>query len=357
MPNENKYKNEIKKEVKILGAIFTCNKNETSTINWELKIKKIDKIIKSYENRNLSLCGKVLLANSVLLSQLWHVGVVLKIDQKYINKIYKMLNKWFNGENGENIIKLLNKSKANGGMGLLNVAQRLMAIKVKSLRFMMAGKTRTELEFITYWAGTKFFTLSGKHLIGPKCENCVNDYGKTVNVMCKYKNQLSKIELLKVKDIEEIIFKVETNAPTYSGIYNGTSMKNVSLNFKIATNILKTAIKLNIQNRSCIYCKERVETIYHIFFECKTLEYLRKDAIKIIRTLRKDQQKLTWNYLVNMKEIKHKMEYEIISIYKKIIWNSSTKIRWGGERINITKLRVEMQKEIDFFARNIHNGQ
>ena len=65
-------------------------------------------------------------------------------------------------------------------------------------------------------------------------------------------------------------------------------MKNISLNFKIATNILKTAVKLNIQNRSCIYCKEWIETIY--------------------------------------------------------------------QKINIAKQRIEMQKEVDFYARNIHNG-
>ena len=100
------------------------------------------------------MSGKILLANFVLLSQKWHEGVIFKIEEKYINKLYKILNKWFNGENGENIIKLLIKSKA--GMGLLNVSQRLMAIMVKSLLFMMAGDIRTESDFITYWAGTKF---------------------------------------------------------------------------------------------------------------------------------------------------------------------------------------------------------
>ena len=70
-----------KKKVKILGAVLSCKKIKTSNINWGLKIKKIKIIIKSYENRNLSLCGKILLANSVILSQIWHVGVILKIEE------------------------------------------------------------------------------------------------------------------------------------------------------------------------------------------------------------------------------------------------------------------------------------
>jgi len=81
---------------------------------------------------------------------------------------------------------------------------------------------------------------------------------------------------------------------------------------------------------------------------------LRKDVIKTLRTLRMDQQKLTWNYIINMKDLKHKLEYDIISIYKQLVWNNLTKIRWEGETINPAKYRIELQKEVDFYIRNIH---
>jgi len=77
----------------------------------------------------------------------------------------------------------------------------------------MKGITRVELDFITYWAGTKFLTLSDKHLKGPKCENCTNDFGKTINVMCKNKAKLKKIEKLKTKEIEAIIYNIEITPP------------------------------------------------------------------------------------------------------------------------------------------------
>ena len=82
-----------------------------------------------------------------------------------------------------------------------------------------------------------------------------------------------------------------------------------------------------MQNRSCIYCREWIETIYHIFFECKPFVLLRKDLTKTLRTLGMDKQKLTWNYIINMKDLKHKLEYDIISIYKQIVWNNLTKVR------------------------------
>ncbi len=63
-----KYNKYIKSEVKIIGATFHEDVVLNDKINWIKKEEKILKIIKSHEKRQISLCGKVLLTNTILFS-------------------------------------------------------------------------------------------------------------------------------------------------------------------------------------------------------------------------------------------------------------------------------------------------
>ena len=73
---------------------------------------------------------------------------------------------------------------------------------------------------------------------------------------------------------------------------------------------------------------------------------------RLIRNLRGDQQNLNWDYIiVNTNNLKYALEYTIISIYKQIVLNNWTKIRWDGEKFNQNNYRIELQKELDFYVR------
>ena len=117
-PDFKKYNDCIKNEVKILGCVFTAEKKVTSKRNWEIKVEKIITAIEQEKDRNLSLFGKILLANSLVLSKLWHVGIILEINDKYICEIHKRLNTWFRGQRKRNVISLLQKPVSEGGGGL-----------------------------------------------------------------------------------------------------------------------------------------------------------------------------------------------------------------------------------------------
>ena len=123
------YKKYVKEEIKVLGGNFCSKKSNSGKINWEMKIEKIKKLIQSFEKRNLSIVGKVLLANTMLLSQIWHLAAILPLELKYIHKINKLINIWINGKNGENIHTLLTKSKEQGGLGLIDLEKRIKSIK------------------------------------------------------------------------------------------------------------------------------------------------------------------------------------------------------------------------------------
>ena len=58
---------------------------------------------------------------------------------------------------------------------------------------MTKGIPIREFDFITYWAGTKFKSLGGVKIIGPKCENNTNDYNTTISIMLKNKEKLKNL--------------------------------------------------------------------------------------------------------------------------------------------------------------------
>ena len=62
----------------MLGAIFHEDRKDTSKCNGIKREEKVRKTIKNHEGREISLFGKVLLANSLLLSQYWHIGAILE---------------------------------------------------------------------------------------------------------------------------------------------------------------------------------------------------------------------------------------------------------------------------------------
>ena len=354
MPQEEKYKKYVKKEVKILGALFHENRHQTSARNWEKKEETVLKIIKSHEKREISLFGKVLLINSLIMSQFWHIGAILQPNKGYTKKIYKLLNSWINGQNGEYIIEKIMKPKNQGGAGLINLEQRLSAIKVKARGFLISGKWDKEQEIMIYWAGTRTKTLANMEVKGPRCERCDNYNEDTFKLMVKHNEDLKDIEKIKVKKIQEIIYGTEEKTKHLENIYNGKSMKLVSLNYRIATNILKTAINRNDKNRACSLCNERTETIYHLFLECPKLTNMREDLKAYANSIRKNPVEIKWGYIINMGEMENHMEYEIISLYKKAIWKHACDIRFNGEKMSEYKVRGEYERDIRFYLRHIY---
>ena len=73
-----------------------------------------------------------------------------------------------------------------------------------------------------------------------------------------------------------------------------------------------------------------------------------------MKIFRNDQQGICWDYIINMKNMKIKPEYEMISVYKNIIWQTVTKARW--ENVLFTKPKIEQLflQDIDFYLTHIY---
>ena len=70
-----------------------------------------------------------------------------------------------------------------------------------------------------------------------------------------------------------------------------------------------------------------------------------------MKIFRNDQQAVCWDYIINMKNIKIKPDYEIISVYKNIIWQTVTKARCF---VNEDKNLTTFLQDIEFYLTYIY---
>ena len=118
-----------RRNIKILGIYFSPD-TEASLIpeNWSDRIENIIRTIKRWENRNPSLYGKVLLAKTLLISQLNHVIQALAIPKQTLARIntiiYRFLwKKKYNNKRAFEKIKrnVLSLNVKDGGLGMINI--------------------------------------------------------------------------------------------------------------------------------------------------------------------------------------------------------------------------------------------
>lgn len=353
-PDLGKYNENIKNEIKILGHIFTKEKQLMSDRNWEIKLDKIKKILQEINQRHVSIFGKILLSNSLIMSQIWHLGLILDPKKKYINQIYRLLNKWINGEYNEYIIDILKLPICQGGAGLMDIEHRLQTIKIRAIAKIIQTKKSSSTDLLEYWSGTDVQKVFGIDRKKPKCEVPNKKYQNLLKMFVKHAEKLKLAEST-CKSIQEILYPQNVNKVDYEGIYRTKNMKFKSLNFQIATGILKTPVKLNLPLKGCIFCKTTNETTHHLFLDCKKVKLLQEEVRRIlIENFGKKANMFQENHIIKMENVNNDLEYDIITIYKKAIWTSATKNRYENICITEEQMIRYFYCILDFYMQYIH---
>ena len=76
-------------KIKLLGYTYSFDPNITYEENWEKIRKKINEDIRKWIHLNLSLIGKRIIINQVMLSKIWYLAYVERPPEKIIQKIRK----------------------------------------------------------------------------------------------------------------------------------------------------------------------------------------------------------------------------------------------------------------------------
>ena len=121
-----------KNDTKILGIIFTPDQKKNRILNWENALEKMEKRTQIMKTRNLSLRGKVIIVNTLILSKAWHVGRVYLPTSGITKKINKIIFNYIWGKNHEPVARESQFWDVNkGGLGILNVQNQCAAMQIK----------------------------------------------------------------------------------------------------------------------------------------------------------------------------------------------------------------------------------
>jgi len=99
---------------------------------WEPMLERIDKMATHWKKRKLTLIGKAIVVNSLLLSQLWYRASIFKIPKKYRGRLKKIIKKFlFNDRPAWTTKKVWYAPKEKGGLGILPIKTQNNALLAK----------------------------------------------------------------------------------------------------------------------------------------------------------------------------------------------------------------------------------
>jgi hypothetical protein len=118
---------EVKKECKLLGVIVD-NKVKNLACNWEKCITKISGLINYWNQFNLTITGRILVAKTFLLSQATFLLGIIPISVQHAKRIEGMIEKYVLAKIQMARDRIYNKVD-QGGLGLLKIEELDTAMK------------------------------------------------------------------------------------------------------------------------------------------------------------------------------------------------------------------------------------
>lgn len=171
MELERNISQEIKwgNRIKILGIHFDSENydNKDKILNFDPAIAKMKKTSSSWMVRNLSLKGRIVILNTLVLPIIYFQSTMLAITQKTIKEIGKLIaNFLWRGKKSKISKVCLEKTTGMGGLGLHNIQSRIKAAKMAWLKRLTCPATEPwqyYLEFKSDQTGYELAIQRKKH--------------------------------------------------------------------------------------------------------------------------------------------------------------------------------------------------
>ena len=308
--------------VKILGIHFNSDIEMTNRYNITKCIQKMENNIKIQNQRHLSLKGKTIIINAILLSKLWYVCSVFPLPKNLIPEINKIILKFlWNNKNPEPIAReTLFLPRERGGLGILVPSIESQALRIKYLLKLGKENNSNIWTYLgRYWVASKIHNFTPEWNF-PKKNNYPKNYDPyiptnykdiikltktyikevknksitTKNVCNTIVNNVTKNYLLanearwnlinkQVLDWKQIWLNAFSayNIPYENNLYYKTLHRVIYVNQKTYDN----AKQKNNKSPLCAICQKANETIIHAFYECKNRKKIWKTFEPIIKKL------------------------------------------------------------------------
>ena len=122
--------------INVLGVNVSNCEAELSQINYEELIPKAQAILNKWQNRGLSLIGKILILNTLIASLfVYKMTVLPSMDESIIKRMHDMCQKFiWNGKKSKIALMTLQTPKILGGLGLVHFKYKDMSLKISWLQ-------------------------------------------------------------------------------------------------------------------------------------------------------------------------------------------------------------------------------
>ena len=328
-----------------MGAVFCRDKHLETFENLQKAYNALKKAKNNYSYGNfVSLVGKILRLNTYVFSTVWNNAWLIDIKDKYFKQFLKEVEKYLCKYKGQEIVEEISKTKDEGGLGLINLTERLQAIKI--LELLNAASQRPESDNIIYEIGIKQITIYGTSYVGSKAEE-TNDI---IKLLEKNIDEINKFRIshktTKPKDIQKIIFPKDKKT-YFTEIYDAIESKLISTNYLMLHGLLSFR-----NNRSCYICGKYEDNLDHLLFQCPYLTRARNLVKEWLEIAGIDQDNFNRQTLIEMTEV-DALQNNVISNYKDIILKNRKLAQRHDVKINEQAIINSLNYNIRFYINHI----
>ena len=294
------------KQMRILGIQVSSDIDATYQMSWNIVVTNIRAMIQKWISRkDITLAGKVRIANVLILAKVWYTGQTMPIQQEVVCKIERAISYYLFNNKIERIqLEQLYTKKEKGGLELVNIQAKCQALLAKTvyssleagnhhLRYWLAIPLRGFLNIRGARAEltTSYFKALGA--LAKEVYQTKKNKNKPITTKLMYQDFMSSPPPSRVEMIGEL------PATTVCSRMHRISDKDMlEFYFQAVTNTLPTKARLHHLNPGrweealCTWCRNEPGNTEHIFIRCRTVgeiwDWLRQKIFKL------EPQSIVW---------------------------------------------------------------
>ena len=276
---------------RVLGCrLGSC---DISKENWDRVSEKAEEAIESHKTRDLSLRGKAIIINSVVLSKLWYVGRIFLLPNNYLESLNTSIFKGFLWKSTEWIAReTLYLKPSDGGIGLINIELKLRAFRILHIIDFLYGEWHPWKDLASYWISMDLrgFRQDLFTNASPHSSHKPDFYNTAVREFTDFQSKHPDLTLIGLtsKRVYEILLddvnhqlRIVQRNPTvdYISVFASCDDKLYcpqvrSLTYQIAHEVIRTRQRLHhfdssrYRDDKCPSCRTKVESHDHLFYQC-----------------------------------------------------------------------------------------
>ena len=149
--------------IKILGIPFSEDLQNTIKTNWKHTINKMENYIRKITTRTISLNGKAIIINTLILSKTTFLSNVVPTHEETLSKIYTILFNylWHNKKLEPIARKTLFLPKKKGGLNIKEPEGHTYSMRIKHLLTLKQKEHKpTWMQIATYWLAKEIYNYN-----------------------------------------------------------------------------------------------------------------------------------------------------------------------------------------------------